>query len=110
MMSSREEAPSSWGWSSAWGWAADEDDSEAGLIERLSAEFAPLANADTVTAIVQQCRREIDITQAPSPEAVEQLARQRLQDTTGRYAITAVANTGPGAGSSAYVIIQLLSE
>ena len=69
-----------------------------------------MANADTVSAIVQQCRSELDAMPAPSPEAVEQLARRRLQDITGRYAITGIANTGPGAGSSAYVIIQLLSE
>jgi hypothetical protein len=110
MMSSREDAPSSWGPSSAWGWAAEEDDSEGRLIAGLSAEFARLVDADTVTAIVQQCRRKLEALPAPSPEAVEQLARQRLQDITRRYAITAVAKTGPGAGSSAYVIIQPLSE
>lgn len=51
-------------------------------------EFAPLVDADTVTTIV----------------------RQRPQETTRGYAISRVANTGAGAGSCAYVIIQLLSE
>ena len=109
-MSSREDPPSAWGWDAgAWGWG-DADDSADDLIERLSAEFAPPLNADTVTAIVQECRRELDTTPPPSPEAVERLARQRLRDMTGRYVIRGAANTGAGAGSSAYVIIQVLSD
>jgi hypothetical protein len=109
-MSSRGDAPGAWGWAAgAWGWG-DDDDSTDGVIERLSEEFAPLVNTDTVTAIVEQCRRELEATPPPSPVDVERLARQRLRDMTGRYVIRSAANTGAGAGSSAYVIIQLLPD
>ncbi len=64
----------------AWGWDAGEDDAAGELIE------------------------------PALPEVVDELARQRLQDEAGSYAVTAVARTGPGAGSSAYVTIQLLPE
>jgi len=80
------------------------------VIERLSAEFAPLLDTDTVTAIVQQCRRDLNAAAPAPPETVEELARRRLQDTTDTYAIAAVADTGPATGSSAYLIIQYLSE
>lgn len=111
MMSSREDPPGAWGWDAgAWGWGTDGDDSADELIAQLAAEFAPLANVDTVTAIVQACRGELDATPSPSPEAVEQLARQRLRDMTGRYVIGGAAKTGAGAGSSAYVILQVLSD
>jgi hypothetical protein len=63
-----------------------------------------------IAAIVQQCFGDLDVTPPTSLEAVEQLARRRLQDTTGAYTIAATARTGPGAGSSASVTIQLLSE
>jgi hypothetical protein len=107
-MSARDDPPSAWGWDAgAWGWG-DGDDSSDDLIERLSEEFAPLVNTDTVTAIVEECRRELEATRPPPPEDVEQLARQRLRDMTGRYVIKGAANTGAGAGSSAYVIIQVL--
>ena len=110
MMSSREDPPSAWGWdASAWGWG-DADDSADDLIGQLSEEFAPLVNTDTVTAIVEHCRRELEATPPPSPEDVERLARQRLRDMTGRYVIKAAANTGAGAGSSAYMIIQVGSD
>ena len=111
MMSSPEGAPTAWGWvADAWGWAADDDDTTGDLIERLSADFASLINPDLLIAIVQQCFRDLDTTAPPSPEAVEELARQRLNDTTGAYAISAAARTGPAAGSSAYLTIHLLSE
>lgn len=110
-MSSRDDAPSPWGWGAdAWGWGADDDDTAGDLIERLSADFASLVNPDLVIAIVQQCFRDLDATPPTSPEAVEQLARQRLREPTGAYAMSAVARTGPAAGSSAYLTIQLLSE
>ncbi len=111
MKSSREDAPGTWGWDAgAWGWGDIQDDPADELSERLSAEFAPLVNADTVTAIVQQCRRDLNATPPPSPGAVEQLARQRLPDKTGAYAIGGVTNTGPAAGSSAYLIMRFLSD
>ena len=111
MMSSRNDAPSAWTCGAdAWGWDADQDDTTGDLIERLSADFASLVNPDLVIAIVEQCFRDLDATPPPSREAVEQLARQRLNDTTGAYAINAVARTGPAAGSAAYLTIQLLSE
>ncbi len=111
-MSSREDSPGARGWGAgAWGWGADDEDSADELIEQLAAEFAPLVSAETVTAIVHECRGELDATPPPaSPESVEQLARQRLRDMTGRYVIRGAANTGAGARSSAYVIIQLLPE
>ena len=87
-----------------------DDDSTDDLIEQLSEEFAPLVNTDTVTAIVERCRRELEATPPPSPGDVERLARQRLRDMTGRYVIKGAANTGAGAGSSAYVIIQVLPD
>ena len=109
-MSSREDASSEWGWGAgAWGWGAIDDNSAGELIERLSAEFARLVNVDTVTAIVQRCRRDLGVTPAPSAETVEQLARQRLYDLTGAYEITGVAGTGWAAGSSAYLLMRLLS-
>jgi hypothetical protein len=73
--------------------------------------FAPLVDTDTVTAVVRQSHGDLDDAAAPaSPEAVEQLARRRLHEMTDGYAITAVANAGPAAGSSAYLSIRLLSE
>jgi hypothetical protein len=109
-MSSREDPPSAWGWAAgSWGWG-DDDDSTDDVIEQLSEEFAPLVSTDTVIAIVGQCRRELEATPPPSPEDIERLARQQLRDMTGRYVIRSAANTGAGAGSSAYVIIQLLPD
>ena len=122
MKSSREGEPGAWGWGThAWGWGtaagdssrdvAREDDPTADLIERLSAAFAPLLDADTVITVVRQCRRDLDDAAQPaSPEAVEQLARRRLYELTAAYAITARADTGPAAGSSAYLIIRSLAE
>jgi len=111
MTSPRKGAPSTWGWGTGvWGWGAGEDDPTGEVIERLSAEFAPLLDTDTVTAIVQQCRRDLNAAAPAPPETVEELARRRLQDTTDTYAITAVADTGPAAGSFAYLIIRYLSQ
>ena len=111
MMSAREDVPSAWGWgTSTWGWAAIDQKSAGELKERLSAEFERLVNADTVAEIVQQCRRDLRATPPPSVEAVEQLARQRLHDLTGTYEMSGVAGTGWAAGSSAYLLMQFLSD
>lgn len=101
-------AESAWGWDAAgaWGWGDDADDSTSDLIRQLSADFAPLVSADAVRVIVEECRRELEATSAATPEALERLARQRLNDASGSYTITTVARTGPGAGSSAYLHIQ----
>jgi 2-methylaconitate cis-trans-isomerase PrpF len=81
------------------------------LIERLSREFETRVDPETVTAIVLECRDDLDAAGQPaSPEAVEQLARRRLHHAIGVYATTAVADTGAAAGSSAALIIQFLTE
>ena len=122
MMASDQGESSPWGWGTgSWGWGTAEDDSTHGVaneddltedvIERLSAAFAPLLDSDVVTAVVRQCRSDLDDTAPPAfSDAVERLARERLFEMTAAYPIAARANTGPAAGSSAYLIIRSLAE
>ena len=122
MKSSHEGEPGTWGWGTdAWGWgAADsdatrdvahDDDPTADVIQRLSAAFAPLLDADTVSDVVRQSRRDLHDSAPPaSLEAIEKLARRRLYELTAAYAITASADTGPAAGSTAHLIIRSLAD
>lgn len=107
-----EAASNAWGWGGAeWGWPVVPDDATVHLIEQLAAEFEGQVDLETVTAIVMQARRELDVTGRPaSQEAIEERARRRLHQASEAYSITAVAETGPGAGSSAYFAIQFLAE
>lgn len=103
---------SDWGWtSSSWGWGTDEDASTSQVIARLAAEFAELADADMIAATVRQARAQVGTAETPAlPEAVEELARRLLQDTTGAYTITGLAKTGMAAGSSVRVVLRQLRE
>ena len=107
-----EAASNVWGWDDAeWGWAFVPDDATVHLVEQLAAEFQPRADLETVTAIVLQARRELDVAERPAgQQAVEELARRRLHQASAAYSITAVAETGPGAGSSADVTVQFLAR
>jgi hypothetical protein len=99
------------GMPSAWGWGADDDEVTCQVIECLSAEFVLLPDPDTVTTMVQQCRRDLDTEATPaSPEAIEELARRRLRDTTGAYTVTGVVERGPAAGSYTRLVFRYLSD
>jgi hypothetical protein len=53
----------------------------ADVVERLLAEFDAQLHLAAIYAIVRQCRRELDVAPHPaSPDVIERLARQRLQD------------------------------
>ena len=96
--------PSAWGWSTrAWGWGADDDEVTSQVIERLLAEFALLADPDTVTTMVQQCRRDLDTEATPASPGSHQGTgaataprhnrrihrhRRRREETSGRLVYT----------------------
>ena len=94
MTSPRKGAPSTWGWGTGvWGWGAGEDDPTGEVIERLSAEFAPLLDTDTVTAIVQQCRRDLNAA-APAP-----LPQASVMPTPRSHTARSMASAVPAVGA-----------
>ena len=58
-----------------------EQESMADVVERMFDAFGPRLTMPTIVAVVQQCRRELDIVSGPAlPEMLERLAFQRLAD------------------------------